>query len=287
MQTVNLEKSGLVLEGGGLRGVYTSGVLRHFMDQNLYFPYVIGVSMGACNAANYVARQPERNRIVNIRYVNDSRYLSYRRLLLGGELFGMDFIFDTVPNQLVPFDYQTFARSPQEFIITATDCVSGQPVYYEKTQLGQDFLRVLRASASLPLISKPVEYGQRFLLDGGLSDSIPLKKCLADGNEKCVLVLTQARDYRKSPERLRHLTRWRYPQFKGLNQALATRHLRYNETIETINQLESQGRIFVIRPEQSLGIGRVERHPDKLHLAYDQGYADAQRSYPALCQYLS
>ena len=143
---MNLERTALILEGGGMRGVYTAGVLRFFMDQNLYLPYVIGVSMGACNGANYVAHQPERNRIVNIRYVSDSRFISYRRLLLGGELFGMRFIFDTIPNALVPFDFETFLASKQRFIATVFDCQTGEAVYFDKVGLSKnDLTKILQA----------------------------------------------------------------------------------------------------------------------------------------------
>ncbi len=140
----NPKDTALVLEGGGLRGVYTSGVLRYFMDRNLKFPYVIGVSMGACNGANYVSMQPERNRIVNIRYANDGRYLSYTRLLLDGELFGMRFLFDSIPNKLVPFDFETFRKSEQRFVAAATDCETGEPVYFDKDRPDGEMMTVLQ-----------------------------------------------------------------------------------------------------------------------------------------------
>jgi predicted patatin/cPLA2 family phospholipase len=175
----------LVLEGGGLRGIYTSGVLRFFMDEGIYFPYVIGVSMGACNAANYVSRQPERNRIVSTRYVNDARYLSYCRLFIRGELFGMKFIFDTLPRSLVPFDFPTFMENDVTCITVVTDCETGEALYYKKKELGEDFLKILQASNSLPFVAKPVHYNGLILMDGGLSDAIPIKKSINDGNEKC------------------------------------------------------------------------------------------------------
>ena len=150
---MKIENTGLILEGGGLRGVYTSGVLRFFMEKGLYFPYVIGVSMGACNAANYISRQPERNRIVNIRYINDFRYISYCRLFLKGELFGMNFIFNTIPNVLVPFDYETFKKNITRCIIVVMDCRTGETLYFDKDELGEDYLWVLQASCSLPFIS--------------------------------------------------------------------------------------------------------------------------------------
>ncbi len=284
---MDLHKSALILEGGGLRGIYTSGVLRFFMDQRIFIPYVIGVSMGACNAANYVSRQPERNRIVNTRFVNDSRYLSYLRLLTGGELFGMKFIFDTIPNSLVPFDYQTFKDSDVKCVSVVTDCKTGEPLYFEKSELGEDYLLMLRASTSLPFISKPVRCNGQFLMDGGLSDSVPIRKSISDGNRKNILILTQPKGYRKKRFKFNRIVRMRYPLFPGLCEALAHRYIRYNETMDFIDTLELQGEIFVIRPRSALTVGRAERNKTKLYSAYDQGYLDASKSYEGLCRYLT
>ncbi len=287
VSSMDLKDSGLVLEGGGLRGVYTSGVLRLFMDKGLFFPYVIGVSMGACNAANYVSRQPERNRIVNIRYVNDSRYLSYRRLLMGGELFGMDFIFDTIPNSLVPFDYETFRGSDVKCATVVTDCVTGEALYFEKGELGEDYLPVLRASTCLPFVSKPIRFNGLILMDGGISDSVPIRKSISDGNTRHVLVLTRPKGYRKKSFPISGIARIRYPRFPGLCEALACRHTAYNKTMDLIDGMEREGEAFVIRPRSNLPAGRIERNKDKLYATYDQGYHDADRFYEGLCRYLT
>ena len=284
---MDLKNSSLILEGGGLRGIYTSGVLRFFMDQKLFFPYVIGVSMGACNAANYVSRQPERNRIVNTRFVNDSRYLSYLRLLTGGELFGMKFIFDTIPNSLVPFDYQTFRESDVKCITVVTDCKTGEPLYFEKGELGEDYLSILQASTCLSFISKPVQYNGHILMDGGISDSIPIHKSINDGNRKNVLILTQPKGYRKKNSEFNGFTRMRYPRFPGLCEALANRYIRYNKTMDFIDKQEQQDEVFTIRPISALPVGRIERNKNKLYAAYDQGYLDAAESYEGLSRYLT
>lgn len=283
---MDLEGAALILEGGGLRGIYTSGIIRFFMDQRIFFPYVIGVSMGACNAANYVSLQPERNRIVNTRYVNDARYLSYWGLLTKGELFGMDFIFDTIPNLLVPFDFKTFMESDVRFLTTVTDCETGQALYYEKDELGEDSFKVLRASTSLPFIAKPICYKGRVLMDGGLADSIPIRKSLEDGNSKHVLVLTRPKGYRKKRAHFVRLAYLRYRKYKGLCKALESRHEKYNETLDLIGELEERREVFVIRPRLELNVGRAERNKDKLYAAYDQGYADASACYSALSAYL-
>ena len=284
---MDLEHAALILEGGGLRGVYTSGVLRFFVDKKLSFPYLIGVSMGACNAANYISRQPERNRIVNIRYVKDSRYISYLRLLTKGELFGMKFIFDTIPNSLVPFDSQSFMKSDQKFFITVTDCITGKAIYYEKNELGEDYLKILQASSSLPFIAQPVSYKGRVLMDGGLSDPVPIRRSISDGNTKNILVLTQPRGYRKKHQRFLGFAHIRYPRYKGLCESLKNRHTHYNKTMDFIDRLEGEGEVFVIRPRLPLNAGRIERNKDKLYMVYDQGYMDASACYAALCSYLN
>ena len=257
-----------------------------FMDKKLHFSYVIGVSMGACNAASYTSRQRERNRIVNVRYVNDARYMSYLRLVTKGELFGMAFIFDTIPNSLVPFDFKTFMESEQTCFTTATDCKTGEAVYYEKGELGADYMKILQASSSLPFISKPVHYQGRVLMDGGLSDPIPIQKAIHDGNSKNVLVLTRPKRYRKKPFRLSILARIRHPGLGGVYSTLRNRHLRYNATVEYLDRLEEEAKVFVIRPRLPLDAGRIERNKDKLYAVYDQGYADARASYKTLCSYL-
>lgn len=284
---MDLAGAALVLEGGGLRGNYSAGVLRFFMDKGLYFPYVIGVSIGACNGSNYVARQPERNRIVNTRFVRDRRFLSYRRLLAGGGLFGMEFVFGTIPLKLVPFDFERFFESEQRHITTVTDCATGDPLYYEKGHLGRrDFLRILQAGCSLPLLQKPVRMDGRVLMDGGIADPIPLEKSMADGNSRHVLVLTRPRGYRKKASLLTELIRLRYLRYPGLGRALAGRHRRYNETIQALDDRERRQEIFVIRPSAPLAAGRVERNKDKLYAVYDQGYQDAGNRYAALMDYL-
>jgi len=284
---MKLNHTGLVLEGGGLRGVYTSGVLRFFMDKGLHFPYVIGASMGACNAASYVSRQPERNRIVNIRFVNDSRYLSYRRLFTKGELFGMRFIFETVPQSLVPFDFTTFMENDRTCLTVTTDCITGNPLYHEKNELDNaEYMTILQASSSLPFIARPVHFRGRVLMDGGIADSVPVRKSLADGNTRNVLVLTRPKGYRKTRSRAAGLIRRRYPRYPGLCRAFETRYARYNDTMDFIDTREARRDIFVIRPAAALPIARAERNQKKLYAGYDAGYRDAAACYPKLSGYL-
>jgi len=285
---MDLTGTALILEGGGLRGNYTAGVLRFFMDKGLYFPYVIGVSIGACNGSNYVSRQPERNRVVNTRYVRDRRFLSYRRLLTGGGLFGMGFVFGTIPLELVPFDFERFFASDQRHITTVTDCATGDPRYFEKDHLGwQDFLRILQAGCSLPLLQKPVRFDGHDLMDGGIADPIPLGKSIADGNIRHVLILTQPRGYRKQASPLTGLIRLCYARYPGLGRALADRHHRYNETMQVLDDLERKREIFTIRPTAPLAVSRAERNKDKLYAIYDLGYNDAAAHDADLTNYLA
>jgi predicted patatin/cPLA2 family phospholipase len=283
---LKLEDAALILEGGGLRGTFSSGVLRRFVDDKLYFAYVIGVSMGACNAANYISLQPERNRIVNTRYVRDKRYISYRRLLSGGDLFGMDFIFREIPSNLIPFDLETFLANPMKCVTVVSDCVSGEALYYSKNELGPDYLTVLKASSSLPFIAKAVEYKGRMLMDGGLADSIPVRRAAADGWKKRVVILTRPAGYRKKPSRLPGIFLRAYRKFPGLLRNLETRYRHYNETADYIEDLESRKEIFVIRPETGFLAGRVERDVAKIYLTYDQGYAAACACFDQLLEYL-
>lgn len=283
---MDLQNTGLVLEGGGMRGIYTSGALQFFMEKRVYFPYVIGVSMGACNAANYISQQLGRNRVVNIKYVNDRRYISYQKLITRGELFQMDFIYNDLPKILEPFDYKTFYENKAKCVVVATDCITGEALYYEKNDLGEDYMKVLQASSSLPFIARPVQYRGRTLMDGGMSDSIPIRKSMQDGNKKNVIILTQPAGYRKQPESAARLARLRYPRYKGLCAALANRHSNYNETAEYIAQLEKEGSVFVLRPKENLNTGRVETKQAKLYEIYDIGYKDAEESFGELMRFL-
>ncbi len=277
----------LILEGGGLRGNYTAGVLRGLMDHGLFFASVIGVSIGACNGSNYVSRQPDRNWIVNTRFVGDTRFMSYRRLMRGDGLFGMDFIFDTLPNVLVPFDFETFRTSPQRFTVTATDCETGKAVYYEKDQLDDKaLLEVLKAGCSLPFLQKPVRFDGRVLMDGGIADAVPLVKSIADGNPRHVLVLTRPAAYRKKGGRLAWMARLYYPRYKGLARALASRTRRYNRTMDLIDRLEAAGTVLVIRPGSDLKVKRTETDRRKLEAIYTRGYEDVTGRLGELAAYL-
>lgn len=277
---------GLVLEGGGLRGVFTSGVLDYFMDKDIYFPYIIGVSMGACNASSYISKQRGRNKIINIEFVNDKRYLDYKRLLKGQCIFGKEFIFEEIPNKIVPFDYKTFNDYKDTFIITATDCETGKAVYFDKNNCSNP-IEAIRASSSLPFISPMVEIEGKKLLDGGIADSIPIQKALKDGNEKLVVVLTREMDYIKEPFKHKKIAKIFYKNYPKLIESMSNRYEVYNNTLKQIKKLEEEGKVFVIRPKNPLKVKRIEKDKEKLNSVYNIGYNTAKENCERLHKFLN
>lgn len=283
-----MKGTGLVLEGGGMRGVYTAGVLDYFMDKDIYFPYVIGVSAGACNAASYLSRQRGRNRIVNVDYVRHPEYISYKNLLLKRKgLFGMDFIFDEIPNKHEPFDFEAFSNAKERLVIGTTDTNTGMPVYFEKADHNDNILTVLRASASLPLMAPIIEYKGKKLLDGGIADPIPIHKSRADGNQRNVIVLTQNEGYRKSRTKMEWLAKKIYNVHPGMAHVMLNRYQHYNQTLDEIEEMERRKEVFVIRPKQKLEVGRAERNPIKLNALYERGIEDAMNVYEELENFLA
>ncbi|KHD38551.1 patatin [Clostridium acetobutylicum] len=277
---------GLILEGGGMRGVYTAGVLDFFMDKNLYFPYVSGVSMGACNAASYVSKQRGRTKSVTVDLADDSRYISLKNFIKYKSIFGMDFIFDEVPNKLFPFDFNTFSNSAQKLVIGTTDCLTGKEVYFSHSS-SNDILDIIRASSSLPFISEPVKIKNYTLMDGGIADPIPIKRSIEDGNTKNVLILTREADYIKNPFKHNWILSKKYSQFKGLCKAILNRHKLYNETLKYISHLENTGKVFIIRPTFSPKVKRIEKNKSRLNALYLEGYKDAEKNYDKLLQFLN
>ncbi|WP_209122167.1 patatin family protein [Alkalihalobacillus sp. BA299] len=282
-----MKTTGLVLEGGGMRGLYTAGVLEFFLEQKLFFPYVIGVSAGACMGASYLSKQKGRNKEVNVRLVSDHRFLSFRNLLFKRQLFGMDFLFDEIPNNIIPFDYNTFKMGREQFIIGVTDCETGEPVYFNKAQHGDDILTIIRASSSLPFIAPTVQYNGRILLDGGIIDPIPIKKAQRDGFEKNVVIMTKTEDFKRKPSKTATLAKLIYRQYPKIGELLVKRHLVYNETLSLLESQEKAGNIFVIKPSIKVPVSRIERNQDRLLALYELGYNDAKKQYNQLIHWLN
>lgn len=280
-----MKEIGLVLEGGGMRGIYTAGVLEYFMENDIYIPYVIGVSAGACMGASYLSRQPGRNRTVNLDFLNDKRYLSYSNYIKNRELFGMDFIFDEIPNRIVPFDVETLVNSDEEFVIGATDCQTGEAVYFKKKDYDEGLVgKLLRATSSLPFVAHAVEHEGRMLLDGGIVDPFPIKKSIEDGNQHNIVILTQPRGYTKEPSRMSQMIRYR--KHPKVDLRLKNRHKHYNNDLKFIFEKEQEGKAFVFTSSVDLKISRTEKNKEKLEKLYQLGSQDAKAQGAALKEFI-
>ena len=278
-------KRGLVLEGGALRGLFSAGVIDVMMENGIDYEGVIGVSAGSNFGCNYKSRQPGRVIRYNVRFANDSRYMGWRSLLTTGNLVGAEFAYHYMPLKLDVFDIATFESDPMEFYLVCTDCLTGEPVYYRMDKVNYESLEWLRASASMPLVTRPVKVDGHVLLDGGISDSIPLEHFQGMGFDRNVVVLTRPRSYRKEPAKLwpyRLLMR-RYP---AITQAMARRHEMYNSQLDYVEREEKAGRIFVIAPDEELPIGRVEMNIEKMNAVYNIGRETATALLPRLRKFL-
>ncbi|MCP3026300.1 patatin-like phospholipase family protein [Halobacillus sp. A5] len=272
-----MNQVGLVLEGGGMRGTYTAGVLDCFLDEGLHFNYVAGTSAGACSGSSYVAKQRGRNYRVMVEYGDHPEYISFKRLISHRQLFGMDFIFDTLPNQLVPFDYDSFMNRTCRFVVGATNMNTGAPVYFEDFPDRESLLKIMRASSSLPLIAPSISYLGEELMDGGISDPIPISQSIKDGNLKHVIVLTRNDGYIKPKVKGNWYFRRKFKSYPHFVRTLESRHFHYNQILEAIHKLERNQQALIIRPTNPLKVNRVERNRDKLHQLYVEGYKDAKK----------
>lgn len=281
-----MKKLGMVLEGGGMRGVYTAGVLDFFMDQDFYPDGIVGVSAGACHATSYISKQKGRNYRVNTAYLKGNDYLSLHSLIKKGSLFGMDFIFHKIPEELDPFDYETYAKANIDFISVSTDMESGEP-YYHIIQDAKRDIDYIMASSSLPLLSPPVERNGRKLMDGGVGDSIPIDFMRKRGYEKNIVVLTQYSGYRKGKNNLMPLIRHQYKDYPLFVKAMEERHIHYNRTLNKLKKLEQEGSVFIIRPSKPVTISRLEKNLDKLYELYQEGYQDAQNQYDSMMKFIN
>ena len=263
----------LILEGGGTRGFYSAGVLEAFMEAGIMFPYIIGVSAGAANAVSYISWQKGRNREIIEKYVGDHRYVSRRNLIRHRSFFGYDFIFDTVPNKHVFFDKENFDRVDIRFLTGAMDCATGKTIWFEKDEITEGFA-VTRASCSVPLLSKIVKHNELELLDGGISDPIPIEKSIADGNSFHVIVLTRNQGYRKSAFRFGQPLKMFYKKYPLLIEVILKRHEIYNRQLELCEELEREGKAVIVRPLEPISVGRATADTEKLLALYDEGYVE-------------
>ena len=280
-------KKGLVLEGGAMRGMFTAGVIDVLMENNIQFDGAIGTSAGAGFGCNYKSRQIGRVIRYNKKYCRDKRYVSLRSLITTGDLYGADFVYRELPDNLDPFDVETYAASPMEFYVTCTDVVTGKAVYHKCEKGDAEDILWMRASASMPLASRIVEIGDYKLSDGGMADSIPLKHLQELGYDRNVVVLTQPVDYVKEKNKALPILKLVYRKYPKFINALAKRHERYNETTKYIRELEEKGEIFVVRPPEKLNIGAVEHNPDELQRVYDIGRTEAEKQLEKIKEFLN
>ncbi|MDO4598897.1 MAG: patatin family protein [[Ruminococcus] gnavus] len=283
-----MEKATLVLEGGATRGVFTSGVLDYLMEQDFYTSHVIGVSAGACNAVDYVSRQPGRTRDCMIPTdKNLSYYYGVRKFIKEKSLMNMDMIFDLYPRKIYPFDFETYFQSEISCELVTTNCITGKAEYMSETRDFDRLMKICRASSSMPLLCPIVNIDQVPYLDGGLADSIPIHRALELGNEKIIVVLTRNRGYRKKPvsRTVEKMYRRAYGSYPNLIRTLLRRAPYYNRTLNELESLERQGKIFVIRP-QVRPVSRLERSPEELMAFYHHGCDLMQKEYDRLMEYL-
>ena len=266
----------LVLEGGGMRGIYTCGVLDYFMDAGIKFPRVYGVSAGAGHSMSYISWQRGRAARVGIEYVDNWRYCSKRSLILTGDLFGAEFIYKTIPSKLDLFDYDGFNNSEMKLIAVCSDIETGKPVYVPIEDAARDIIYV-RASSSLPLVSRIVKTPRGKFLDGGMYDSIPVRHALSE-NDRAVVVLTQPAGFVKQPSSSLKLIKKLYRKYPKFVEAAEHRHEDYNASLAFLDAAQNDGRAFVIRPSAPIGFERVEKDKTKLCSLYEMGYNDAKSS---------
>lgn len=264
--------TGLVLEGGGMRGVFTSGVLDGFMKNDLYFNYVVAVSAGACNGLSYMSRQIRRARISNIDLLAKYKYIGLRHLVTQGCVFDQKLLYDDFPNTLLPYDYDAYFNNPAIFEMVTTNCMTGQPCYLTEKQDKQRLLDIVRASSSLPYVSKIVTVDGVPMLDGGIVDSIPIMRSMEQGHSTNVVILTRNYGYR-SNEHDHKVPHFIYKDYPRLRVALSHRCEVYNQQLDMIEQMERAGQIVCIRPERPMEVGRIEKDTDKLERLYEEGVA--------------
>ena len=272
------EKTGLVLEGGGMRGVFTCGVLDYLMDHKIRFPYTVGVSAGACNGLSYMSHQRGRGKYSNIDLLAKYKYIGIRPLIKRQGLLDQQLLFHRFPDRILPYNYKAYAENPNRFEMVTTDCLTGRPLYWEEKYDEKRIIDIVKASSSLPYACPIVYVDGRPMLDGGIVDSIPLLRAYDQGYEKCVVVLTRNRGYRKSIDKV-YVPRFIYKQYPRLRVALRNRNKLYNEQLELVERLEDEGKIVVIRPVEPIVVGRMETNVKKLKDLYEQGYACAKKVF--------
>lgn len=278
-------KVGLVLEGGAMRGLYSAGVLDVFLDNDIEFDGIIGVSAGVLFGVNYLSKQRGRAIRYNKKFLNNKKYMGVWSLLKTGNIVNKEFSFYTVPQKLDIFDNEEYKKSKTKFYATITNMKTGKPEYVEVTDVFEQ-MEVLRATSAMPYFSKVVELETGEYLDGGISDSIPVEKCKELGYDKIIVILTRPIDYRKKKPK-EFLAKFAYRKYPNFAKTLNNRYKMYNETVEKIINMENKKEIFVIRPSRLIHVKRIEKNPEKLQEIYELGIEDAKKKMDELKKFLS
>ncbi len=271
-------KIGLVLEGGGMRGIYTVGVLDTLLNYNYLADYLIGVSAGASNGVSYISGQKDRAKRTIINYIGDKRYLSISNYIKTGSLFGMDFLFKEIPEKLEIFDHDAFFRCKCDYRVGVTNVETGKEEYYGKEALVKEDKNILlQASASIPMAAPIVNYKGKKYLDGGTADPIPIKKAFEDGCDKVIVVLTRDRNYKKKPTPAKPIYSFVFRKYPKMVELLKMRHQIYNDTLDFIKEMEREGKAFVIAPDKPIEIERFEKDKNRLLKIYSNAVRDTEK----------
>ena len=285
---MTIKKATLVLEGGATRGIFTSGALDYLMERDLYFSDVIGVSAGSCNAVDYVSRQPGRTRDCMIPTDKEGKYYyGIRDFVKEKSLMNMDLIFDKYPKELLPFDFETYFNSEINCQIVTTNCLTGKAEYMTEDSDNDRLMKLCRASSSMPLLTPIVNIDNVPYLDGGLADSVPIRRAQQMENEKIVVILTKNQGYRKSvlSPTMQRVYKRAYKSYPNLIRTIFRRSFEYNKTMNYLDQLEKRGEIFILRP-QVKPVSRLERNKETLHAFCEHGYKYTERKFDDLMEYL-
>ncbi|MBR3976279.1 MAG: patatin family protein [Bacteroidaceae bacterium] len=270
------ERSSLILEGGGMRGIFTIGVLDNFMDRGVRFPYIIGVSAGACNALSYISNQRGRAKFSNIDMLEKYHYIGIKNLIFKGNIMDFDLLFHKLPEEIYPYDYDALARSSERFEVVTTNCITGEACYFEEKNDPKRVIDIVKASSSLPFVC-PIAYVDGVpMADGGVANSLPVERALSQGFTEPVIVLTRNKGYRK-PDKGSKVPFFMYRKYPKLKDAIRSRNSVYNSQIEEIERMEEEGRAVVIRPERPIEVDRMERDVNKLLALYEEGYSCAAK----------
>ncbi len=262
---------GLVLEGGGMRGVFTCGVLDYFMDNNIDFPYAIGVSAGACNGLSFISKQRGRAKFSNIDLLDKYKYIGFKHYIRKRNIMDFDLLFHEFPDNIIPYDYNKYFASPTRFEMVTSNCLTGKAEYYEDKSDKNRVIDIAKASSSLPIVC-PITYVDNIpMLDGGICDSVPVVRAIEQGYRKNVVILTRNKGYRKEKKDVK-IPSFIYRKYPAMRQALSTRNSLYNAQLDLVDKLEEEGSVFVIRPQKPVLVDRIEKDINKLTALYQEGY---------------